>query len=105
MQLKVARLKVIIALIIIITIIIIISIIIITFLRCENCMQLCRLRKDWLEVLPGLLPPSSKLPRLSTMSMKVEMGTDAKLMIHMKSWLTKGNNGPPVALTVVKGRW
>ena len=66
MQLKVARLKVIIALIIItfLTIIdIIIIIITVTFLRWENCMQLCRLRKDWLEVLAGLLL-SSKLPRL-----------------------------------------
>ena len=80
MQLKVARLKVIIAPIIIITFLIIIFIVIIisitfliimdiaiiitiTFLRWENCMQLCRLRKDWFEVLAGLLL-SSKLPRL-----------------------------------------
>ena len=66
MQLKVARLKVIIALIpnFITIIIIILCIMMVTFLRWENCMQLCRLRKDWLEVLPGLLPPSSKLPLL-----------------------------------------
>ena len=71
-QLKVARLKVIIALtisIIIVLIIVIMDIFMMivncfTFLRWENCIQLCRLRKDWLEVLPGLLLLSSKLPRL-----------------------------------------
>ena len=65
MQLKVARLKVIIALTISIFLFIIdiYIIITITFLRWENCIQLCRLRKDWFEVLAGLLL-SSKLPRL-----------------------------------------
>ena len=71
-QLKVARLKVIIALtisIIMVLIIVIMDIFMMivncfTFLRWENCIQLCRLRKDWLEVLPGLLLLSSKLPRL-----------------------------------------
>ena len=84
MQLKVARLKVIIALIPnFITIIIILCIMMVTFLRWENCMQLCRLRKDWLEALPGLLPPSSKLPRLSR-KMRVRLREEMVMVTYTR---------------------
>ena len=78
MQLKLTRLRLFIVFILLLIIIVIVGVVIInmrdiTFLRCENCMQLWRLRKDWLEALPGLRSPSSKLPRLRSIRKKVEM--------------------------------
>ena len=48
----------------------------ITFLRCENCIELCKFRNDWFEVLAGLTLLSSKLPRLGGVVKKVLKNTE-----------------------------
>ena len=48
----------------------------ITFLRCENCIELCKFRNDWFEVLAGLTLLSSKLPRLEGIVKKVLKNTE-----------------------------
>ena len=48
----------------------------ITFLRCENCIELCKFRNDWFEVLAGLTLLSSKLPRLGGIVKKVLKNTE-----------------------------
>ena len=67
----------------------------ITFLRCENCIELCKFRNDWFEVLAGLTLLSSKLPRLRGDSEESAEQYWGLVWIRRKS---------PVALTIVK-RW
>ena len=51
-----------------------------TFLRCENCIELCKFRNDWFEVLTGLTLLSSKLPRLGGIVKKVLKNTEVQLI-------------------------